>query len=377
MRIGYYIHSLSIGGAETIVTEYLVSLKKKGHHVFLIVDQYCGSFLEKRIKDNDIRIYCLDKEMPEEFFASLLWKIRLRFTSYSLIINRIIQCESPDIIHAHSSIGRLANISFPIESIFFTIHSDINRYLGMIKRSEKIKLKRMALRGLQFIALTHVAKDAIQELFPHADIVVIPNGEDLEQIRANAYDRKTFLEDLRISADSHIIGHIGRFHPVKNHERILSIFHQYQKRQNNSYLILVGGDYDNRQNAIKKKANDLGLSDRVIILGMRPDANRILNVFDTLLFPSFSECFPLTLIEAQAIGINCVISDTVPHDVICNSNCVAVSLQKDDAEWVSEIINNETLESINTNNNKINQFDLNSVLDTTIDVYKTHVYKTV
>ena len=165
MKIGYYIHSLSIGGAETLVVEYLITLKEKGHHVFLITDQSCGSFLEKRILDNDIKIYYLDSKMPNSGLAMMLWKVKLRLTSYSDKINRIISFETPDVLHAHSSIARLAGISFQSNQIYFTIHSDVDRYLGMIKKHERRVLATLARNGIHFIVLTEMAKEKISSPF--------------------------------------------------------------------------------------------------------------------------------------------------------------------------------------------------------------------
>lgn len=117
-------------------------------------------------------------------------------------------------------------------------------------------------------------------------------------------------EELKIPEDAFVVGHIGRFAPPKNHEFIVEIFAEVLKVKHNSFLLLVGdGDLKGKIEAL---TTELGIRDNVIFAGLRSDVNRILQVMDVFLFPSTYEGLPLSIIEAQAAGLPCLISDKVP-----------------------------------------------------------------
>jgi glycosyltransferase involved in cell wall biosynthesis len=58
-----------------------------------------------------------------------------------------------------------------------------------------------------------------------------------------------------------------------------------------------------------------GLEDRVRLLGVRDDIPELLNGSDVFLLPSLVEGFPVVLVEAQAAGIGCLVSDRVSAEV--------------------------------------------------------------
>lgn len=118
--------------------------------------------------------------------------------------------------------------------------------------------------------------------------------------------------------DKTIIGHVGRFSKVKNHTRLINIFEEYQKTNQNSVLLLVGTGEDFEY--IKQNINE-NIRGKVVFLGNRSDVAEVMMTFDMMLFPSLSEGFPVTLIEAQSLGIPCLISDVITREV-CITNLI-------------------------------------------------------
>ncbi len=367
MKILFYIHSLYVGGAETIVTDYLVSLKSHGVEVALAVNHHVDSFLEKKLQAADIKIYALGTAMPKNKLKKFLWHIKLRLVNYRKKFDKIIELEHPDLIHTHMSIARLYGIKFPINRIIFSFHSNVERALRLSKKREYITLSKLSQQGLTFFALTDQMCGDIKRIFNTDRIYKLPNAVDIQKIRTNAYTKNEFLPQIGVPSDAFVLGHVGRFNIVKNHERIISIFNELHKLRENSYLVLVGGDDCERVLKIKKLVDGYGLEEYVKFLGIRQDATQIMGCFDAFVLPSFDESFSIALVEAQTLHIRTIASDNVPIDVFCNDNCFRLSLDKSDEEWVKLLLSDNVCEC----KKSIDNFDIDNVTKMQIEKYAT------
>lgn len=154
------------------------------------------------------------------------------------------------------------------------------------------------------------AQDAGTWMFGSNQFNVLNNAINTKAYVVNREIGQEEREELKIPEDAFVVGHIGRFAPPKNHEFIVEIFAEVLKVKHNSFLLLVGdGDLKGKIEAL---TTELGIRDNVIFAGLRSDVNRILQVMDVFLFPSTYEGLPLSIIEAQAAGLPCLISDKVP-----------------------------------------------------------------
>jgi glycosyltransferase EpsF len=101
-------------------------------------------------------------------------------------------------------------------------------------------------------------------------------------------------------------------------------------------LVLVGDGSERAE--IASKVARLGLNRSVVFTGVREDVNRLVSAFDVFLFPSFYEGLGLAVIEAQALGIPCVISDAIPPEVDIGLGLVEkLSLQQSTSTWIEAI----------------------------------------
>jgi glycosyltransferase involved in cell wall biosynthesis len=138
-------------------------------------------------------------------------------------------------------------------------------------------------------------------------------GIDLKPF-AKAVDQQAVRSELRIPADSIVLGHVGSFSPVKNHDFLMQIGAAALRENQRVVLLLVGDGALRRQ--MEAKATMLGIRDRVIFAGTRPDIARILmGAMDVFVFPSLSEGLPLAVIEAQAAGVPVILSDAITREV--------------------------------------------------------------
>ena len=110
-------------------------------------------------------------------------------------------------------------------------------------------------------------------------------------------------------------------------------------------MLIVGEGEE--KDAIEEKARRLGIENDVILTGVRNDVYDLLQAMDVFVFPSFKEGLPVTLIEAQATKLPCLISDTVSEYARQNSNVEYISLSASAAEWAQKA---QKLASINREN---------------------------
>lgn len=137
--------------------------------------------------------------------------------------------------------------------------------------------------------------------------------------------------------DEFVVGHVGRFNPQKNHPFLLDIFAALLKKEPNAVLLLVGGGEDMLK--MQKKAQELGIAERVQFLGIRSDVADLMQAMDVFVFPSLFEGLPVTMVEAQAAGLPCLISDKVPVECILTKKLVEiVPLTESPEGWAEKIL---------------------------------------
>ena len=135
---------------------------------------------------------------------------------------------------------------------------------------------------------------------------------DVEKFRYHETVRREYRQRLGIE-NKLVVGHVGRFHEAKNHSFLLESFARLHEQQPDSVLLLVG-DGELREE-IEKKIAELGIGDSVVLTGNRSDVAELMQAMDLLAFPSKWEGLPVTVVEAQAAGLPCLISDKITHDV--------------------------------------------------------------
>lgn len=176
---------------------------------------------------------------------------------------------------------------------------------------------------------------------PNNDFLVIHNAIECEQYRFSMKKRELIRSELRLQDGEFALCHVGGFKAVKNHAFIVDVFSSYVKIFPNAKLFLVGGEVGSIQpitKKIKKLVHDLNIDNNVFFVGTRKDINLFLCGMDGFLFPSLYEGLPTSLIEAQASGLDCIVSDVITKEVdigLCHFN----SLNQDKAIWCDAISN--------------------------------------
>lgn len=171
------------------------------------------------------------------------------------------------------------------------------------------------------------------------NVTIMNNAVDANQYRYNPEVSKEMKKQLGIEGKK-VIGHVGRFFSQKNHGFLIDIFNEIHKKDKDTVLLLVGGGEldDALKKQIKEKVRNLGLEDAVEFLGVREDVDRIVQTFDVFMLPSLFEGLPVTMVEAQAAGLPCVISDKVPIQCDLTGNVWVVPLEESPEKWADVVL---------------------------------------
>ncbi len=165
---------------------------------------------------------------------------------------------------------------------------------------------------------------------------VIHYGVDFTPFE-QAHDKRETRKELGLPENAFLIGHVGRFHPQKNHAFLISIAEEIFKRERGFYLLLVGDGPLRKQ--IEADVEKLGVKDRVIFAGVRDDVARLMKTVDVFVFPSIYEGLGIVLLEAQAAGLQCVVSDIIPEEAdVIKEHIVRLSLNEPPEVWARTIL---------------------------------------
>lgn len=163
---------------------------------------------------------------------------------------------------------------------------------------------------------------------------VLKNVIDLDKCSFEPAIRAQYRNEMKLK-DKTVFIHVGRLHPAKNHMFLIDVFEQVHKKNPNSVLLIVGDG--ELKDSIKSKIDEMRLTECVKMLGSRGDVGNLLQAADCFLFPSLWEGVPLTVIEAQAAGLPCFVSDKVTDDVCVSDLVTRISLDVGASVW-SDII---------------------------------------
>lgn len=190
-----------------------------------------------------------------------------------------------------------------------------------------------------------------------AKFSVLPNAIRCNDYRFDKNKRTAIRKQLGIDNGALVVGLVARFSKVKNHPFLVDMFEELNKREPDSFLVLVG-DGETRKTVVDYVKNK-NLSSRVLFLGIRTDIPDLLQSFDFFVMPSLYEGLPVSIIEAQASGLMCFISDKVPID--CNLTGKVKQLKISDTPllWANEVLKNKNYERVSNYENIKNEgFDI-------------------
>lgn len=163
---------------------------------------------------------------------------------------------------------------------------------------------------------------------------MIPNGVDLKRFAFHEEKRRQMRNQLKITEDTFVVGHIGRITVPKNHQFLVELFAAYHKENPQSRLLLVGDG--ELFEAVQQQCTQLGIREAVIMVGSKTNTEDYYQTMDIFVFPSLWEGLPVSVVEAQANGLICLLSDVITRDVDLTDQVKYLSLNEK-SRWINEI----------------------------------------
>lgn len=341
-KVWIVIWGLKDGGAETLAKDYARLVNQEEFEATIVtMYPFTDTANYQRAKDAGLKIVSIFKRrnvITRAVRASLgKWYV-------PLALKRMLAEERPDTIHFNS---QMAYNFIPLKkqlsgiNLLYTCHSEVSKHFF---DKEEVAVRQLIRdNGLRLIALHEDMKKELNQRFAKEDTVVIRNGVDLRSFRGAKKSRSMTLQSIGISQDAYIVGHIGRFSEEKNHAFLLQVFQEIVARKHNAHLLLIGSG--ELQDEITRAINQQHMEDCVTILSHRTDIPDLLHAMDVMVFPSFYEGLSVTLVEAQASGLKCVVSDTINPENYLSENTIPVSLNESAKTWadiaLNDVIKNE------------------------------------
>lgn len=257
------------------------------------------------------------------------------FTAYNQL-KHIIQENHYDIIHCHTPVAgvlsRLAARSSKDTTVIYTAHG-FHFYKGapLLNWLVYYPVERFCAKftdKLITINQEDYKRAKNWSLRNNGKVYYVPGvGVDLEKFNIKFIGKKTKIKELGIAENEKIILSVGELIKRKNHEVIIRSLSKL-KDKNFVYIICGRGPLLAQ---LKELAVQLGLEEKVKLLGFRKDIVEICKIADLFVFPSIHEGLPVALMEAMACGIPCIASDVRGNRDLLSSDNLCKSNEED--EW--------------------------------------------
>lgn len=352
-KVWFAIWGLKDGGAEVLARTYATMVDKQAFEPTLVtIYPFEDTANYQYAKDAGLKICSVFKKRN-----TVNRVLRLLFGKWYIpfVLKRMLSKEKPDAIHFNSQLASwFVELHRELSGVrlLYTCHSEPNRYFSQEEKQAVRQLIEYC--NLQLIALHDDMRVELDQLFSTKNTIVIRNGVDLDRFRLSAADPAATRKSLGIPQNAYVVGHIGRFAAVKNHQFLLQVFQEIVARKPHAHLLLIGSGELKEQ--IKEQISRQQLDKCVTLISHRTDIPDLLQAMDVMVFPSLFEGLSVTLVEAQASGLKCVVSDTINPANLLSPETIPVSLDAPVATW-ADIVLDDALK--NENYGDIEAYDMN------------------
>ncbi len=322
-RILHVVTYMGRGGLETMIMNYYRHIDRTKVQFDFLVHRADEADYDDEIKQLGGKIYRLPPMNP--FSPHYLKQLNVFFANHSeyKIVHVHQDCMSAIILKAAKKNG------VPIR-IAHSHNSNQDKNLKYpIKLHYRNKISKFAT---DFFACSSESGDW---MFRGTQYKILNNAINAQDYAFSAEIRQNIRKSLNIPNDAFVLGHIGRFAPVKNHVFLINLFNELYLNPKNAYLLLIG-DGELRK-TIECKVSELKLNSRVIFLGVCNNVNELLSAMDVFVMPSIYEGLPVSIVEAQSNGLPCIVSHHFSKDCDITPLIERISLDAPIDIWLNAI----------------------------------------
>jgi len=310
-------------------------------------------------------------------------QIAISFLKVSSLARKLYEKFNFDVIHSSECEGNYQHI--------ITAHSCVrgayeklkwnNILVDAIRRIRPfvvlgLKLEMLIYAKRKYNKIIAVSKGVKDELIhyynlPSEDIVVIPNGVDLEEFKPDKEKRRKIRETYGIADDEVVLMFSGYEFRRKGLEYIIKVLPQVKE---DVKLLVVGKD---NPEPYKKLASKFGVSNKIIFTGFVPDISEYYAASDVFVFPTLYEPFGLVITEALASGLPVIVSEFAGATDIMNDGREGLLLKnpinpKEIAEKVNILVEDENLRNQMSRNARktAEKYSWDIIAEKTLKVYE-------
>lgn len=337
-KILHVVGAMNIGGTETMLMNIYRNIDKSKVQFDFISYSQDDAYYDEEIKRLGGKVIKLSKTQ-----------------SINELCESIKKNGPYEVIHAHTlfhcGIAMIAAKKCGVKIRISHAHTTLDNSDSLIRKIY-INLMRNVINSLS-TDLLYCSKEAGRYLFGNKAL----NGNK-SKYYANVVDYTKFIdnkkeevvkfkEEHNIKSDL-VIGHIGRFMEAKNHKFILKILENMVSKSIDVNLLLVGDGH--MRNEIEDMARQYNIYDKVRFVGIRKDIDVMLQTMDVFIFPSIYEGLGLVMLEAQASGVSCVVSEAIQEEADLKLGLVnKLSLNDDIDVWIDTILSSDNKKDIQIN----------------------------
>lgn len=315
IRVLQVITSLERGGAENHLLALLTHADRQAFDFETAVLSGEGE-LVPRFREAGIPIHLL--------------KARSRFDPFALErLANLVRQGKFDIVHSHLFRADIfaglavARLGDDAPALVSTRHNDdrffLNPFVGIV---HYVVSSRQDL----IIAISdHIARFTVSRgVRDPARVRRVYHGIEPPVLQALERDGQRIRQELGIAQDDFLVGNVGRLAPQKGQRHLIAAMPLLLERVPRAHAVIAGaGDLEGY---LRDLALEVGVGDRVHVLGPRRDVPALMHAIDVFAMPSIWEGFGLVLLEAMAAGRPIVASRvaTIPEVVVDGETGVLV-----------------------------------------------------
>jgi glycosyltransferase involved in cell wall biosynthesis len=334
VRVLHVLGGLNRGGIETWLMHILRNIDRNKFQMDFLVHSRSPCAYDEEARSLGARVIpCMDAHRPWEYVFNFRRVLR-QFGPYH-VVHSHVQFYSGLVLTLAKSIGIPVRIAHG--------HNDMPPKKGLRRLVQplyvRVGRKLISMNATSGLAASDLAAACLfgvdwksdnrwHRHFYSIDVNPFRRPVDCQLARAQ----------LGIPITARVIGHVGRFVEQKNHLFVLSVAQQVVARDPTAVFLLVG-DGPLRPK-ILEEIGIRGLKDRCVCIPASEDIPGLMRgVMDVFILPSLFEGLPVALLEAQAAGLSCVISDAIaPEASVVGPLVRRLSLQDSASIWADAIL---------------------------------------
>lgn len=288
MKIIQLSYSLAAGGAERFIVDLCNTLSEQSNDEIILA-------ITNDDKNTKFTHYIKDISPNVKFF-SLGCKSGYTIKSFWRIF-QLIRKEKPDIVHAHCSVLLiyLPSLFFHKIKFYHTLHS--LAHVCIINKKLKWLYRFFYKSRIQAVTISTSCYQSFVDLYHLSNVIKINNGRIPIQQTDDKENVKKEIEAFKKKKETPVFIHVARCNPLKNQQRLFTIFEKLQQDHFDFLLLCIGRGYE--KNYSPKYIDNK----QIKILGEKKNVGDYLAVSDYFILSSNYEGLPLSLLEAMSMGV--------------------------------------------------------------------------